>query len=460
MRLTRKSFVFLALALLSLFAGMIWRNPTVVLVPIPLVAYLIVSLILASEGDVLQKCTPFSSSSSKVVVNRKADKLSIYEDESSEITLDVINQGERIEFLEVLDLVPKGLELSSGSNHHVISLERDEKFSFSYTLKPQVYGQYLFGPLLLRISDTQNLIVEERMCDSSSLTLTVIPKITYVPKINIRPKKAKNWPGEIVANKLGSGMEFYSLRNYMPGDPVKRINWKASARTRDVLFTNQFMSELGGDTIIALDARTVAEIGPKTRSTLVYSIRAAAIVAHRLLRDRNRVGMIVLGSMLEKVQPGFGKRQLDRILIALSRTKPADIWEIRALGSYLSQFFSTMVQVVFISPLTDERAFESVVDVATRGYRVLVISPSPIDVEKIAFSQSKLRRTIARDHNDGADYDDMVSFRVAEQLLRVKRKNKLDRLREIAVVVDWDVSLPFSQALQEATYLWNKSVMG
>lgn len=435
-QISRKSLAIATLAMLSLGAGIILSNSSVILISVPLVAYLVVSILFSSEQHPRDDST-------KILINRIIDKNSIYEDETSLVRVDIVNQGSKINFLEVYDLLPVGLGINSGSNHQIVNLGSGDRFSFSYTVRPKVYGFYNIGPTLVRSTDIQGTIANEKVFESVASTLRVVPKIGYVPKINIRPKRTKNWPGEILRRTQGSGMEFYSLRDYDLGDPVKRINWKASSKTDEQLYTNQFMSELGGDTIIAVDARSVAEIGTPFVSTLTYSIRAAAIVAYRLLRDRNRVGMIVLGSMLEKVFPGFGKRQFDKILVALSMTKPSDIWEIRAIGTYLSQFFSTLVQIVFITPLTDDKSFDSIIDIARRGYRVLVISPSPIDVEKVAFK-----------HNTNEP-----NYLVAERLLRVKRENRLNQLRRVAVVVDWDVSLPLNQALQEATRLWNKSMI-
>jgi uncharacterized protein (DUF58 family) len=425
--LSRKSGVLLGFAVLALVAAVVTRVPSLAIASIPIVLYVIVSALYLTQAK------------PSLTITRQLDRSTIYEEESVRVTVNVVNKGPPIAFADISDELPPELELTAGSNHHVVSLERAGKFSFSYAARPIVYGEYNIGPSTITIGDLQGTSVERETFESQS-SLRVIPKITYIPKIRIRPKRTKNWPGEILAKKPGSGMEFYNLRDYSPGDAVKMINWKASSKNDDRLYTNQLTSELGGDTVIALDARTVSEIGRPPDSSLTHSIRATAIVAHRLLRDRNRVGMVVLGSSLEKVFPGFGKRQLDRVLVALSMTEPADIWDIQALGQYLSLFFSIMVQIIVISPLVDDRSFESILDVASRGYRVLVISPSPIEIEKKTKSKS-----------------DATYSSLAERLLRVKRKNRMDKLRGVAVVVDWNTDDSLSSALQEATYLWNKS---
>jgi uncharacterized protein (DUF58 family) len=425
--LSSKSTMMATLALLALFLGVAILNSLLVFVSIPLFAYLVLSIVYSDE------------SKSDLVFNRTIEKSTIYEDEEAIVRLEVENAGSKLDFLEITDVVPSKLTIVEGTNHLIIALDRGERFSFSYSVRPKVYGYYEIDRVLTKYGDVQGTILGERIYDIDT-HLRVLPKIAYISKINIRPRRTKNWPGEILAKKPGSGMEFYSLRDYLAGDPVRRINWKASSKA-DGFYTNQFLSELGGDTIIALDARTVSEVGRPPESTITYSTRAAGVIAYRLLRDRNRVGLIALGSRLEKVPPGFGKRQFDRILVSLSMTTPGEVWDISALGRFLSTFFSTMVQIVLISSLNDRKAFDSIIDVASRGFRVLVISPSPIEIEKKAAFQKR-------------QYDE--SYNIGERVLRIQRQNKLNNLRKFAVVADWNVEQPLTEALAEATNQWNR----
>jgi uncharacterized protein (DUF58 family) len=426
--LTIKTFVVATLSLLALLTGVALNRAELVITSIPLFAYLLFSLIFSNNSKI------------DLTVNRFLDKNRAYEDEPCKVFIDITNNGSnRIHVLDIVDLVPANLDIFEGSNRHIVSLGRGEKFSFSYSLKPRMYGYYEIGPIAVRQMDSQGTIVANSKLLSTGY-IRVLPKITYISKLNIRPKRTRNWPGEIVARRVGTGLEFYSLRDYVQGDPVRRINWRATSKYEVKLFTNQFMSELGGDTMIALDARSVSEVGVPPETTVAYSIRAAAIIAYRLLRDRNRVGLISLGRSLERVFPAFGRRQFERIQIALSETKSGETWEIRGMGAFLSNFFSTMVQIVVISSLNDEGSIEAIEDIARRGFRVLVISPSPIGIETSLLKMGEAKKTT-------------VSLGV--RLLRIERHNKLNELRQFVTVVDWDVKKPLTDSLQEATYQWN-----
>jgi uncharacterized protein (DUF58 family) len=421
--LTRKGAAVAVSAILAVTLGLIFQNQYLVALSAPLTLFLALARLIGTLPHV------------NVEVERFSNGLSIYEDETQVFTVKVKNNGKSLDFVEILDVLPLELSLKTGSNHQFTSLQADQSFEFTYEVSPKVLGFYTIGPIRFRSMDIYGLYVEEKTTEVFT-DLKVFPKIQYVSRINVRPRRTRSWPGEIASRKPGSGLEFYSIREYTFGDSLKRINWRASARF-DNLMTNQFMSELGGDTIIALDARSVSEVGIPPDSTVTYSIRVAAIVAYRLLRDRNRVGMIVIGDSLDKVYPGFGRRQFDRILISLTKTRPGSTWEIGNLAGYLSLFFSRMTQIIVITPLIDQKAFEAVADIAARGYQVLVISPSYIEIEE----RSVPNRTIDK---------------VAADLVRLERQTKITLLRRHAVVVDWNVDQPLSQALQEATFLWAK----
>lgn len=435
--LTRKTSTLVILSMASVFVGLLLRSSYIILISVPLVSYLAMSFLLYSNQV-----------HTNLAVKRFVNRGSMYEGGIADVRLEMENLGTvKLEFVEIIDVLPRELKLISGSNHRIINLKPRETFSFTYRIAPKTYGYYKIGPAEIIVKDNQSLLTRTKVFSETATLLKVHPKIQYLPKIAISPKRTRNWPGEIVARKTGGGLEFYSLREYLEGDPIKRINWRKSSFSsveRAHLFTNQYMSELGGDTIIALDVRTISALGEPPDSTDNYSTRAAAIVAHRLLRDRNKVGMIILGTRLDKVPPGFGKRQFDRILAALSQVKPDSTWEIGNLGAYLSFFFSTMVQIILVSPLMDDNSFHAVIDIAARGYQILVISPSPIEIEKRLFS---------RKHGENE------FINLAERLLRVRRENRLNVLRRSSVVVDWNVDTPLSEALREATYLWNKQRM-
>lgn len=428
--LTQKTISLIGIALCLVVGGVALKGVSLELASIPIISYVLLSLYFSSDTS------PFQLEVRRIVKDK-----TVYEDQAFDVTVEIYNRGaSKIDLCELYDIIPEGLFLKAGSNHMVFSLWPKKMKSFSYSVEPIMYGEFSLGPIRGKVGDFLDSNAEFVVLDNVT-NLRVLPKISYLPKLKIRPRRTRNWPGEIVSRKKGQGLEFYGISDYSEGDPVKRINWKVSSRFEDKLQTNQFMSELGGDTVIVVDARRVSDVGRAQDSTQSNSIRAAAIISYRLLRDRNRVGLLLVGESLTKILPGFGKRQFHKIVFALSKAKTSTDWEIRSLGKYISIFFSRMVQIVFISSLADDESLAAIEDIAARGYSVLVISPSPLDAEKAMF--------------DVAYVD--IEHRLGERLAQMERENKLTRLRRFAPVIDWRLSIPLSVAMSRNSWELSKS---
>ena len=413
-----------AFAIFLLLFGAGSRSPYLIAASVPVLLYIALVRLLARDPHLDFK------------VERTTKGQTVYEGEQAEFTLRIGNSGRDADVLEVVDTIPDGLRLACGTNRIFTSLQSGGQVEASYAVSAETFGVYRLGPVRIRSLDVSGLMVEEKSIESY-FDVKVYPDVQYVSKVQIKPRNPRNWPGEILTRKPGTGMQFYGLRPYAPSDPLRRINWKASSRSPEFL-SNQFMGEFGGDTIIVLDIRSASLLGVPPESTVAYGTRAAAVIAYRLLRDRNRVGMIALGDRLEKVRPGFGRRQFDRLLTGMVTIKPGNIWEMGNLPGYLSLFFSRMTQIVLVTPLMDDKSYEVAAEISSKGYPVLVVSPSPFEFES----------------REGKDER---AERIAERLARLERETKVALLRKYAVVIDWNVKEPLSQALKQANIVWARA---
>jgi uncharacterized protein (DUF58 family) len=410
--LTRKSGLTVAFALWVFALGLLLGNGTLLLASVPIVTYIALMRITQPRPHL------------GVSVERSSEADSIYEGEKAWFTLRVQNNGPSISSLELLDSLPPNVRLVDGSNRVLTSLGRGEARAFRYSVRAAMFGSYDIGPIRLRATDLGRNRVEEKTLGSHA-TLWVYPDIRYVSRMTIGPHKPRNWPGETVARRAGSGIDFYGVKDYASGDSLRRVNWKASSRSQEILI-NQFLDESGGDILVVLDSRSVSEVGSPPDSLLTHSTRAAAAIAYRLLRDRNRVGLIGMGNNLVNVPPGFGKRQFERILVSLLTLRAGDGWAIENLPRLLSLRFSRHTQIVLISPVMDDRSSEAVVRTSTAGYNVILISPSPLGLERSRGSWEE---------------------RLAERLVRLKRETQLSSLRRYVAVVDWNTSEPLGDAV-------------
>jgi len=117
--------------------------------------------------------------------------------------------------------------------------------------------------------------------------------------------------GEHAARATGEGTEFAGVREFVPGDRQRRINWPATTR-RGTLQLNTFAAERAQVTVILLDVST--DVGAAGESTADLAVRAAAGAAAAYLAARDRVGLISFGRQVRWISPAPGRRQADRIM--------------------------------------------------------------------------------------------------------------------------------------------------
>jgi uncharacterized protein (DUF58 family) len=369
----------------------------------------------------------------RIMVSRRLPERQVYEGEDVSVVLRVTNEGPRVD-LEILDIVPPGIHVSGGSNHAFLELKEKEAIEVGYSFSAELFGTYNFGPAKVRALDKTTVWSEEKTFGIFS-QLRVYPEVKYLNRLELKHTRPRNWPGEAPTRRAGSGLEFYGIREYAPGDPLRRVNWKASGRMGRLML-NQYMNEAGGETVIVLDARPVSAVGAFPETTTAYSVRAAAAVSYRLIRDRNRVGLLGVGRYMVKVQPGFGSRQFRRILAAMISVGVGDDdWILDLVPYYISLYYSRMVQIVLVSPLLDYMPFRMVSELGRKGYDTLVISPSPIELDMPKVKDARL-------------------LTLARELARLDRDQKLASMRRHTRVVDWNTRLPLGEALEVLKEPW------
>src|SRR5262249_4228969 len=127
-----------------------------------------------------------------------------------------------------------------------------------------------------------------------ALPLRAYPRRERLQKI-VEGHETTPFSGNQVSRAKGEGIEFADIRPFAPGDRVRRVNWRASAR-RERLYVNESHPERAGDVILFLDS--FAEARTADESTIDQAIRAAASLAEAYLARRNRVGLVSFGGTL------------------------------------------------------------------------------------------------------------------------------------------------------------------
>src|SRR5438132_7298080 len=220
-----------------------------------------------------------------------------------------------IEIQEILDgrIIPE-----RGASYTPASVTPSEELHLIFEFPSPPRATYEIGPLIARVRDPFGFYLTEKKLGPA--TLSVIPRPERIRGARFRPRHVGPWPGVIPSRVLGIGTEFYSLREYVPGDDPKRINWKASARYNQ-LITNETEAERVTDIMIVLDT-DVTFFGPTESELFERGVQAAASMASLLLKQGNRVGLVLQGGERGSIPAGFGKRHERRILYLLAAARP------------------------------------------------------------------------------------------------------------------------------------------
>jgi uncharacterized protein (DUF58 family) len=217
------------------------------------------------------------------------------------------------------------------------------------------------------------------------------------------------------------------VRDYQLGDAWHQVNWHASARHMEEIYSNEFEQERAADIGLILDSRRESYLVFKNQNMFEYAVIATASLAQSFLDDGNRVGLVQYGQYISWTFPGYGKVQRERILSALAQSAPGESL-VDHLEHLPVRFFPPRSQVVLISPV-QSKDLDVLLNFRARGYAVLVISPDPV-----TFELSHLPLTPA--------------VRLAARIARLERTVLLRHLGQAGIrVLDWDVTVPFDQAV-------------
>jgi uncharacterized protein (DUF58 family) len=219
--------------------------------------------------------------------------------------------------------------------------------------------------------------------------------------------------GEHAARATGEGVEFAGVREFVPGDRQRRINWPATTR-RGTLHLSTFAAERTQNVVVIADLG--ADVGEDGFTTLDLVERGAAGTMSRYLTGRDRVGLICVGSGIAWIGPGQGRRHFGRLLDLLV-TGPAGLERASAMTRLPRAALPPGALIIAFSPLLDRRLVEAIRDLRERGFSVLVV-----DVL-----------------NSGPDHDGSMLSGLTERVWKLEQQAIRFSLTEIGVpVVHWN----------------------
>ncbi|WBQ04061.1 DUF58 domain-containing protein [Kribbella sp. CA-293567] len=238
------------------------------------------------------------------------------------------------------------------------------------------------------------------------------------------------------SRRPGEGTELAGVRPFRTGDRLRRINWKVSARTRELHVTSTW-SDRDTEVVILLD--TGAEVGISEgidgrSSSLDTAVRAAASIAEHYLRHGDRVRLIDTGTTTGGVRAGSGRAHLRRILDVLVH---ADRKSRQQDENQLARRHRIRADslVIVLSPLLGKAMLGYIVTLVHSGCTVIAVDTLPPDVADVI----------------DLEQHDAKAWPLAWRLRLLERRAELDRLGDLGVpTVGWRGAGTLDEVLRDA----------
>lgn len=220
-----------------------------------------------------------------------------------------------------------------------------------YVVEPEVRGVYKIGPTRLEMTDPLGLFrFEAELGDATELVVHPTPLTAGralaggAGKWGLREREGNT--------RRGEGMDFHGVREYRPGDPLRRVHWRTSARTGRlavVEYERAFQQNL----IVALDLAKDATYGSGRETTLEYAVKIAATLCVRTMLAGGGLTLISQNFRLD-LPPQVSDREAShfKVMDALARAV-AD--SDRSLGeTLLSARFDTGASFAILTSGDDD----------------------------------------------------------------------------------------------------------
>ena len=231
------------------------------------------------------------------------------------VSISVVNDSSANLMLKVADEAPYQFQLRG----HVIKswLRAGESRTVKYELRPVYRGVYSFGQINILAATRLGLVVR-RFIRGKDQVVKVYPAFLALHKYEIMAiSDSLELAGHKRVRRVGNSQEFDTIKEYVPGDDPRHINWSATARAGS-LMTNHFVDEKSQDIYSFVDKSRVMQMPFNGMTLLDYSINAALVLSDIARKKSDRVGLLTYEDRVDTfVKSSSSPNQLHKLMEAL-----------------------------------------------------------------------------------------------------------------------------------------------
>ena len=327
----------------------------------------------------------------EVSYERRFSRQRVFIDEDVTITITLANRKPvPLGRIKIQDEIPNGIEIedadlisSASPNAQTLRLSTSvtwyERISWNYRIRGRRRGIYYFGPARMQSGDLFGFYSSHHVERDRDYIL-VYPRVVTLPELGL--------PASRPLGEIGGGIRIFpdpsrpsSIRDYQQGDPLKTIDWKASAKTQRLQVRTYDPSS--SNTVLLVVATDTMERPWEGYSAvnLERVITAAASVASYAAERQYSLGLFSNGAAIlsdrpMRVAPSRSPDQLTIILEALATIRPLAMGPMAPQLAEHARGIPGGATLVVVTALMTQQLADTIAELRDRGYRMVVLNAS------------------------------------------------------------------------------------
>jgi len=222
-----------------------------------------------------------------------ADRLS--NGDENKIELQVINRMPFTVIMEIIDELPVQFQKRDWKLTHRFAAK--EQKNIIYKLRPVERGEYHFGYIILYVRSLLGLLMRRHDIDVEA-TVPVYPSYLQLRKYELLSQTTiQSEHGNKRMRKIGHSMEFEQIKEYVRGDDMRTINWKATAR-KGGLMVNNYTDERSQQVYSIIDKGRLMKMPFNELTLLDYAINSTLVLSNVCLQKQDRVGVMTFANRM------------------------------------------------------------------------------------------------------------------------------------------------------------------
>ncbi|MCC7298804.1 MAG: DUF58 domain-containing protein [Bacteroidia bacterium] len=305
--------------------------------------------------------------------------------------------------IEVIDELPEQLQIRNFSKK--ISIAAKAVKELNYHVKPMKRGQFQFNYIQVFISSPLGLVSRRLRCGEPQM-IPVYPSILQMKKYALYTvSHLARYYGVKRMRRIGHSYEFEQIKDYVRGDDMRHINWKATSKT-GILKTNHFIEERAQPVYCIIDKSRNMNMAFEGMTLLDYAINASLVISNTALQKGDKAGLITfsdkVGTAIRADNNPTSLRNIMENLYAQKyrQTEPDYEFLFNAIGRVVSNRSLLFLFANFETVSSLERILPVLRKINQRHLLVLILFQNA-ELESFAYADSNslkevYHRTIAR----------------------------------------------------------------